>query len=66
MQPKRTILCVCLVVTLGLWLSPALAQPSLLPTNQPHAPVVEAVDSVGMTGGGMDRSVAFYAQGRKI
>jgi catechol 2,3-dioxygenase-like lactoylglutathione lyase family enzyme len=52
---KRTPVLLVILLLLGVaaWTSVALAQPS-------HAPVVEAVEAVGLTVADMERSVAFY------
>ena len=61
MQPVRTLL-LHLYITLGLWLSAALAQPSLTPNTQHPAPLVQAVEAVGVTVADMDRSLEFYTK----
>ncbi|HKA53943.1 MAG TPA: VOC family protein [Candidatus Binatia bacterium] len=61
MQPVRTLL-LYLCLTPGVWLSAALAQPSLTPNAQHPAPLVQAVEAVGMTVADMDRSLEFYTK----
>src|SRR5262249_38697019 len=51
-----------LCLTLGMWQSAALAQLSVTPDVQHPAPLVQAVDAVGMTVADMDRSLEFYTQ----
>ena len=53
---KRTPASLVILLWLGLflWTSVALAQPS-------QAPVVKAVEAVGMTVADMERSIGFYA-----
>src|SRR5262245_27401957 len=61
MQAARALL-LYLCLTPGLWLSAALAQPSLTPDAQHPAPLVQAVEAVGMTVADMDRSLEFYTK----
>src|SRR5437867_1002959 len=61
MQPVRVLL-FYLCLTFGLWLSAALAQPSPIPNTQHPAPLVQAVDAVGMTVADIDRSLEFYTK----
>jgi len=53
---KRTTLFLCVGVVLGTyaWITGALAQ-------MPQAPVVEAVEAMGMTVADMERAVLFYS-----
>jgi len=51
-----------LVLTVSLWLPTAFAQHSPTPDSRPQAPLVEAVDAVGMTVDDMDCALEFYTK----
>jgi catechol 2,3-dioxygenase-like lactoylglutathione lyase family enzyme len=62
MRPVKQILFLWLLLALSLYIPAARAQQSPAPSpHHPPAPVVEAVEAVGMTVAEMDRSADFYS-----
>lgn len=62
MKLVRTIVSLWLILTVCLWLPTAFAQHSPPPDSLSQAPLVGAVDAVGMTVDNMDRSLEFYTK----
>src|SRR6266849_6322892 len=62
MKQRRAILSFWLLLTIGVGLSATFAQQSPTPNPQPPAPIVQAVEAVGMTVADMDRSLEFYTK----
>lgn len=62
MKQRRAILSFWLLLTIGVGLSATFAQQSPIPHTQPLAPLVQAVEAVGMTVADMDRSLEFYTK----
>ncbi len=62
MKQKRAILSFWLLLTIGVGLSATFAQQSSTPNTQPLAPLVQAVEAVGMTVADIDRSLEFYTK----
>src|SRR5436190_1053371 len=61
MRQAKKLLFLWLLFVLSLYAPAARAQQSPAPSTQHPAPVVEAVEAVGMTVAEMDRSVDFYS-----
>ena len=59
---KKAALLFSVLLTTCFWLVAAQAQQSLTPDFRPPTPLVEAVDSTGMTVEDMDRSLEFYTK----
>src|SRR5712691_5136334 len=62
MKQRRALLSFWLLLTIGVGLSATFAQQSPTPNPQPPAPIVQAVEAVGMTVADMDRSLEFYTK----
>ncbi len=62
MKQRRAILSFWLLLTIGVGLSATFAQQSSTPNTQLLAPIVQAVEAVGMTVADMDRSLEFYTR----
>jgi hypothetical protein len=59
---KKAALALGLLLIASFWLAAALAQQSPVSDSRLLAPLVEAVESIGMTVDDMDRSVEFYTK----
>lgn len=62
MRDVKKLLFLWLLLALSLYIPTARAQPPPAPSPQSPAPVVDAVEAVGMTVHDMDRSLDFYTQ----
>ena len=61
-NPYPFAIIVGLLLVLGVFLAPVLAQQTTPPDTRRQAPAVVAVDAIGITVSDMDRSVEFYSK----